>query len=95
MKLHCMRNRANKRELNGKSLNKGLVLLQNLSHRHLSYTVCLISTGGLSLIEQLLQDPKLSQNKLAREGLEEVKQLFKYLDLFGISDQVKFYSLFF
>ncbi|XP_015667088.1 histidine--tRNA ligase, cytoplasmic [Protobothrops mucrosquamatus] len=46
--------------------------------------------GGLSLIEQLLQDPKLSQNKLAREGLEEVKQLFKYLDLFGISDQISF-----
>uniref|UniRef100_A0A8C5WSF7 Class II Histidinyl-tRNA synthetase (HisRS)-like catalytic core domain-containing protein n=1 Tax=Laticauda laticaudata TaxID=8630 RepID=A0A8C5WSF7_LATLA len=46
--------------------------------------------GGLSLIEQLLQDPKLSQNKLAQEGLEEVKQLFKYLDLFGISDQISF-----
>ncbi|XP_013926458.1 PREDICTED: histidine--tRNA ligase, cytoplasmic-like [Thamnophis sirtalis] len=46
--------------------------------------------GGLSLIEQLLQDPKLSQNKLAREGLEEVKQLFKYLDIFGISDQFSF-----
>ncbi|KAM6455422.1 histidine--tRNA ligase, cytoplasmic [Liasis olivaceus] len=46
--------------------------------------------GGLSLIEHLLQDPKLSQNKLAREGLEEVKQLFKYLDLFGISDKISF-----
>uniref|UniRef100_A0A0B8RXH9 histidine--tRNA ligase n=1 Tax=Philothamnus irregularis TaxID=1899461 RepID=A0A0B8RXH9_9SAUR len=46
--------------------------------------------GGLSLIEQLLQDPKLSQNKLAREGLEEVKQLFRYLDIFGISDQISF-----
>ncbi|XP_034267534.1 histidine--tRNA ligase, cytoplasmic-like isoform X3 [Pantherophis guttatus] len=46
--------------------------------------------GGLSLIEQLLQDPKLSQNKLAQEGLEEVKQLFKYLDIFGISDQISF-----
>nr|XP_020655025.1 histidine--tRNA ligase, cytoplasmic [Pogona vitticeps] len=46
--------------------------------------------GGLSLIEQLLQDPKLSQNKLAKEGLGEMKQLFEYLALFGISDQTSF-----
>nr|XP_028594059.1 histidine--tRNA ligase, cytoplasmic [Podarcis muralis] len=46
--------------------------------------------GGLSLIEQLLQDPKLSQNKLAREGLEEMKLLFEYLTIFGILEQVSF-----
>ncbi|XP_061442594.1 histidine--tRNA ligase, cytoplasmic [Rhineura floridana] len=46
--------------------------------------------GGLSLIEQLLQDPKLLQNKLAREGLEEMKLLFEYLTLFGILDKVSF-----
>ncbi|KAF7235471.1 Histidine--tRNA ligase, cytoplasmic, partial [Varanus komodoensis] len=46
--------------------------------------------GGLNLIEELLQDPELSQNKLAREGLGEMKQLFEYLAIFGISDQISF-----
>ncbi|NWZ58523.1 SYHC protein, partial [Haliaeetus albicilla] len=41
--------------------------------------------GGLDLIEQLLQDPKLSQNKLAKEGLGDMKLLFEYLTLFGIT----------
>uniref|UniRef100_A0A8C8SWG6 histidine--tRNA ligase n=1 Tax=Pelusios castaneus TaxID=367368 RepID=A0A8C8SWG6_9SAUR len=45
---------------------------------------------GLGLIEQLLQDPKLSQNKLAREGLEDMKLLFEYLTLFGIADKISF-----
>lgn len=52
------------------------------------FQVCLISAGGLGLIEQLLQDPKLSQNKLAREGLGDMKLLFEYLTLFGIADKV-------
>ncbi|XP_065265967.1 histidine--tRNA ligase, cytoplasmic isoform X3 [Emys orbicularis] len=46
--------------------------------------------GGLGLIEQLLQDPKLSQNKLAREGLGDMKLLFEYLTLFGIADKISF-----
>uniref|UniRef100_A0A8D0FZ78 histidine--tRNA ligase n=1 Tax=Sphenodon punctatus TaxID=8508 RepID=A0A8D0FZ78_SPHPU len=46
--------------------------------------------GGLGLVEQLLQDPKLSQNKLATEGLEDIKLLFEYLTLFGITDQISF-----
>uniref|UniRef100_A0A8C2TMP7 histidine--tRNA ligase n=1 Tax=Coturnix japonica TaxID=93934 RepID=A0A8C2TMP7_COTJA len=41
--------------------------------------------GGMDLIEQLLQDPKLSQNKMAKEGLEDMKLLFEYLTLFGIT----------
>ncbi|XP_030068423.1 histidine--tRNA ligase, cytoplasmic isoform X3 [Microcaecilia unicolor] len=44
--------------------------------------------GGISLIEQLLQDPRLSQNKLALEGLEDIKMLFRYLRLFGVTDNV-------
>uniref|UniRef100_A0A8C0FRH8 histidine--tRNA ligase n=1 Tax=Bubo bubo TaxID=30461 RepID=A0A8C0FRH8_BUBBB len=39
---------------------------------------------GLDLIERLLQDPKLSQNKLAKEGLGDMKLLFEYLTLIGI-----------
>lgn len=47
-----------------------------------------VSAGGLDLVEELLQDPKLSQNKLAREGLADMKLLFEYLMLFGIADKV-------
>uniref|UniRef100_A0A8C6JGL5 histidine--tRNA ligase n=2 Tax=Melopsittacus undulatus TaxID=13146 RepID=A0A8C6JGL5_MELUD len=46
--------------------------------------------GGLELIEQLLQDPKLSQNKLAKEGLGDMKLLFEYLTLFGITGKISF-----
>ncbi|KAK4814762.1 hypothetical protein QYF61_026739 [Mycteria americana] len=50
----------------------------------------LVSTGGLDLIERLLQDPKLSQNKLAKEGLGDMKLLFEYLTLFGITGKISF-----
>ncbi|XP_031462933.1 histidine--tRNA ligase, cytoplasmic-like isoform X2 [Phasianus colchicus] len=46
--------------------------------------------GGMDLIEQLLQDPKLSQNKLAKEGLGDMKLLFEYLTLFGITGKISF-----
>ncbi|XP_075397795.1 histidine--tRNA ligase, mitochondrial isoform X2 [Tenrec ecaudatus] len=46
--------------------------------------------GGVSLIEQLLQDPRLSQNKQVLEGLEDMKLLFEYLTLFGIVDKMSF-----
>ncbi|XP_061858676.1 histidine--tRNA ligase, cytoplasmic-like [Colius striatus] len=46
--------------------------------------------GGLELVERLLQDPKLSQNKQAKEGLGDMKLLFEYLSLFGIGGQVSF-----
>uniref|UniRef100_G3WVH9 Histidine--tRNA ligase, cytoplasmic n=1 Tax=Sarcophilus harrisii TaxID=9305 RepID=G3WVH9_SARHA len=46
--------------------------------------------GGVSLVEQLLQDPKLSQNKLALEGLGDLKLLFEYLTLFGITEKITF-----
>lgn len=47
-----------------------------------------VSLGGVSLVEQLLQDPKLSQNKQALEGLGDLKLLFEYLTLFGIANKV-------
>jgi hypothetical protein len=53
---------------------------------HLAYKF--VSSGGVSLVEQLLQDPKLSQNKQAVEGLGDLKLLFEYLILFGIDDKV-------
>lgn len=39
-------------------------------------------------MEQLLQDPKLSQSKQALEGLGDLNLLFEYLTLFGIADKV-------
>lgn len=39
-------------------------------------------------MEQLLQDPELSQNKQALEGLGDLKLLFEYLTLYGIADKV-------
>ncbi|XP_008833706.1 probable histidine--tRNA ligase, mitochondrial [Nannospalax galili] len=46
--------------------------------------------GGISLVEQMFQDPRLSQNKLAMEGLEDLKLLFEYLSLFGIAEKISF-----
>uniref|UniRef100_A0A8C3LDX7 histidine--tRNA ligase n=1 Tax=Chrysolophus pictus TaxID=9089 RepID=A0A8C3LDX7_CHRPC len=46
--------------------------------------------GGMDLIGQLLQGPKLSQNKLAKEGLGDMKLLFEYLTLFGIVGKISF-----
>ncbi|XP_045406956.1 histidine--tRNA ligase, mitochondrial isoform X3 [Lemur catta] len=43
--------------------------------------------GGVTLVEQMFQDPRLSQNKQALEGLEDLKLLFEYLTLFGISEK--------
>ncbi|XP_068133906.1 histidine--tRNA ligase, cytoplasmic [Hyperolius riggenbachi] len=48
------------------------------------------NNGGLDLIERLLKDPKLSQNKLALEGLNDMKTLFEYLELFGVTDKILF-----
>lgn len=46
--------------------------------------------GGLEMIEQLLQDPLLSQNKLSLDGLNDMKTLFEYLALYGVTSQISF-----
>ncbi|XP_066198627.1 histidine--tRNA ligase, mitochondrial [Saccopteryx leptura] len=46
--------------------------------------------GGVSLVEQMFQDPRLSLNKQALEGLGDLKLLFEYLTLFGIKEKVYF-----
>ncbi|XP_006891211.1 PREDICTED: probable histidine--tRNA ligase, mitochondrial isoform X2 [Elephantulus edwardii] len=46
--------------------------------------------GGLSLLDQLFQDPRLTQNKQVLEGLGDLKLLFEYLTLFGISEKISF-----
>lgn len=46
--------------------------------------------GGVSLVEQMFQDPKLSQNKQALKGLEDLKLLFEYVTSFGIAEKISF-----
>ncbi|KAM4875655.1 histidine--tRNA ligase, mitochondrial [Thomomys bottae] len=46
--------------------------------------------GGISLLEKMFQDPKLSQSKQALEGLRDLKLLFEYLTLFGIAEKISF-----
>ncbi|XP_069510315.1 histidine--tRNA ligase, cytoplasmic-like isoform X2 [Ambystoma mexicanum] len=47
-------------------------------------------SGGPELIEQLLMDPRLCQNKQTLEGVRDVKTLFEYLTLFGVTSQISF-----
>jgi len=46
--------------------------------------------GGMDLVEKLLTDEKLSKNKSAVEGLEAIKILLKYCDIFQITNNVSF-----
>ncbi|XP_051019064.1 histidine--tRNA ligase, mitochondrial isoform X1 [Acomys russatus] len=46
--------------------------------------------GGLSLVEEMFQDPRLSQSPLALQGLGDLKLLFEYLTLFGIAEKISF-----
>lgn len=52
----------------------------------LSLPTCL--PGGLSLVEQMFQDPRLTQSEQALQGLGDLKLLFEYLTLFGIAEKV-------
>lgn len=42
------------------------------------------NAGGSSLVEELLNDEVLTQNVQAKEGLDEMKALFKYCEAFGL-----------
>lgn len=45
--------------------------------------------GGPELIDHL-RTTRLSQNKVAKAGLEEMELLFKYLDVLGVTSKVRF-----
>ena len=45
--------------------------------------------GQVDAIEVLLSDKDLKAQKAAVEGLEELKLLLKYCQLYGISDRVR------
>ncbi|SCZ99565.1 BZ3500_MvSof-1268-A1-R1_Chr3-1g06104 [Microbotryum saponariae] len=46
--------------------------------------------GGKELVDRLLADAHLPTNKSAKEGIEEMGLLFKYLDIFGVTDRMSF-----
>ncbi|XP_061193113.1 histidine--tRNA ligase-like isoform X1 [Saccostrea echinata] len=46
--------------------------------------------GRADLIDKLLQDESIKAQKSAVEGLEDLRLLLKYLDLYGITDKVIF-----
>ncbi|CAG9802760.1 unnamed protein product [Chironomus riparius] len=47
-------------------------------------------SGGEELVEKLLNDEKLKNVKSAVQGLEDMKLLLKYCNIFGIKNQVRF-----
>jgi len=47
--------------------------------------------GSKELVEKLLEDQALIANKRAKEGLQEMKLLFTYLEAFSILDKVLFF----
>lgn len=49
--------------------------------------------GSTNLLDKLLQDPELSGNKRAKEGLDEIKLLFKYLEAYSVIPFVRFLPL--
>jgi histidyl-tRNA synthetase len=49
----------------------------------------MLTTGGAELIEKLLQDAKLTASARAKQGLEEMKVLFSYLEVFAVTKHVR------
>ncbi|KAK7473509.1 hypothetical protein BaRGS_00035262, partial [Batillaria attramentaria] len=46
--------------------------------------------GGLEIVDELLKDTELQKQKNAVEALEEMRQLLKYCELYGVQDKVVF-----
>lgn len=46
--------------------------------------------GGPSLLDTLVADSTLMANKRAKEGIDEMGILFKYLDAYQVVDKVRF-----
>ena len=46
--------------------------------------------GGIDLLEKLEADGLLTANKVANEGIKEMKILFGYLNVFNVADKISF-----
>ena len=47
-----------------------------------------MTIGGPELVDRLRQDEKLVGHKAAKEGIEDMALLFKYLDIFNVTARV-------
>ena len=66
--------------------------MQGLSvPRRLNFNVLFV--GRTELIDKLLEDEAMKSQKSAVEGLEDLRVLFKYLELYGITDKVHVHRL--
>ena len=48
--------------------------------------------GSVELCDVLLNDPALSKNELAIKGINDMKLLFKYLEVFKIKEKVYIFN---
>lgn len=46
--------------------------------------------GHTELVDKLMTDEKLSKSKSAKEGLESIKLLLQYCDLYGLTEKISF-----
>lgn len=46
------------------------------------------TVGSTELVEKLLNDEQLVQSSVAKEGLNQMKLLLHYCDIFGVTDKV-------
>lgn len=46
--------------------------------------------GNSELVDKLMTDEKLSKSKSAKEGLESIKLLLQYCDLYGLTEKISF-----
>lgn len=67
-----------------------LVLRSSVLEGQANCIIILLNVGGVELIDTLAKDEKLSKNKAAMQGLEDMRLLLRYCDLYGISDRVLF-----
>lgn len=67
-------------------------LQDNLLHLQSFLWATLSWSGSEDLLKKLAQDPKLVNNKAAKEGLEDMKLLFDYSNVFGITSRVSLTS---
>ncbi len=47
-------------------------------------------SGGADLINQLARNEEFMANPIAKQGLEELKTLFEYLEIFQMMDKISF-----
>jgi histidyl-tRNA synthetase len=50
--------------------------------------------GGIDVLEKMEADEKLGNNKSGKAGIDDMKLLLRYCELFGVLDKVKYCRVF-